>query len=280
VVWAFVLYTSFRTPQTNIKYAITAYLFTAIIGMTVFSWIYPFAWINQWFQRNWLFVVQDGKMVPRADVPIYQTLLAFVFGVGVHEEFTKAMIIFFLAKRPGKLAMPQTIVFYGLLSGLAFGIREGNEYIIKYLGNAITVILKIFHDVQADKFNTLTEVKIQIASVLGSNFMLNLLRLSSLPLFHAAWAGISSYFIAFAALNPRRRWGLWILAILVPAVIHGVYDSFIESQYSWIAIAMAVLTFVLLAVYLRSAGNVQKQLVGAPRPPAPAPPPAGAWVHP
>ena len=58
-----------------------------------------------------------------------------------------------------------------------------------------------------------------------SSFFLNIARLTSLPFLHAIWCGIAGYFSAFAMLYPKYRRSLYFLAIAIPALLHGIYDT-------------------------------------------------------
>ena len=100
------------------------------------------------------------------------------------------------------------MVFYGLMSGIAFGVFEGVQY-------QITVNAQQTYDV---------------------SFFLNIARLTSLPFLHACWCGIAGYFLSFANLYPKYRRGLYTLALCVPAVIHGLYDAL--SDYWLVSLIM------------------------------------------
>ena len=53
------------------------------------------------------------------------TLFGFIFGVGLTEELGKALPLFIINRRTNVPLIPQTLVFYGLMSGIAFGVFEG-----------------------------------------------------------------------------------------------------------------------------------------------------------
>ena len=126
--------------------------------------------------------------------------------------------------------IPQTMVFYGLMSGIAFGVYEG-------VGYQITVNAEQTYDV---------------------SFFLNIARLTSLPFLHACWCGIAGYFLAFAHLYPKYRRGLYTLAISVPAIIHGLYDSL--SNFWGVSLIMVFIGLMLLMVYLKHGVNYQSKL--------------------
>ena len=117
------------------------------------------------------------------------------------------------------------------MSGIAFGVYEGVNY---QLG---------------PNFQMLLENEISEGYVFS--YLSNIARLTSLPFLHAIWCGIASYFVAFAFLYPRFRIALYSLAILVPAIIHGLYDYLcINVPFTLITIPGVLIGVVLLMVYL------------------------------
>lgn len=156
-------------------------------------------------------------------------LIGFIFGVGICEEFVKAIpliIVLYWAREP---IIPQIMVFYGLISGIAFGVFEGVQY--------------------------QTTLNTQLGY--SDAFFMNITRLTSLPFLHAIWAGIAGYFISFAALYPKYRISLFSLAIATPAVIHGLYNTL---GWSFSGLILTILSVILLMSYLRQGVNYQSKL--------------------
>jgi len=156
-------------------------------------------------------------------------LLGFVLGVGIFEETAKALpllIIVFRAKEP---LIPQTLVFYGLMSGIAFGVFEGVEYQMS-INNNLEYHL---------------------------SFFMNVARLTSIPFLHAVWAGIAGYYISFANLYPKYRISLYFLAIAIPAILHGFYDTL---GWSILGVGITVFGVLLLMTYLKQSLNYQSKL--------------------
>jgi RsiW-degrading membrane proteinase PrsW (M82 family) len=145
----------------------------------------------------------------------------------VNEELCKAAVLFWWATRPGKQLTPQTVVFYGMMSGLGFGIFEGVKY----------------------------QTGVNREAGVDGAYLMNIARLTSLPFIHAVWTGVAGYFIGFAALNPRKRYGLWVVAIAVPATLHGLYDAFGGGLAS---LVMAFLSVILLSTYLANVQQMQR----------------------
>jgi RsiW-degrading membrane proteinase PrsW (M82 family) len=92
-------------------------------------------------------------------------------------------------------------------------------------------------------------------------YFLNILRLTSLPFIHAVWCGIAGYFISFASLYPKYRIALSFLAIAIPAVLHGIYDTFCGTLLGiLIALPTMFVTVILLNAYLKQGANYQSKL--------------------
>ena len=151
-------------------------------------------------------------------------------GVGINEELCKAAIILWLVRRPGSILIPQTVVFYAMISGLGFGIYEGVNY----------------------------QQTVNREQVIDVAYFMNIARLTSLPFLHAIWTGIAGYFISFAALVPAKRYGLWVLAIVTPASLHASYNTF---GWNILGLGAGLLSVILLMTYLSNCKQMQKQLV-------------------
>ena len=149
------------------------------------------------------------------------------------EELAKAIPLCVIYRKTKEPLLPQTLVYYGLMSGIAFGVFEGVQYQM--------------------------EVNTQL-DYTGAFFM-NIARLTSLPFLHAIWCGIAGYFIAFANLYPKYRISLYFLAIAIPAIIHGLYDTFCGSSLGMlIALPITFIGVIMLMTYLKQSVNYQSKL--------------------
>jgi RsiW-degrading membrane proteinase PrsW (M82 family) len=216
VIWALFFYHLFKTPEMIPKTCVQCFLFTGFVSipiLLILQRIPPWTVFYKWADAD--------SMLLR--------FLGMFFGVGLSEELCKAAIIFWLVRRPGVLLLPQTVVFYAMISGLGFGICEGVEY----------------------------QMTLNRKQGVDEAYFLNVARLTSLPFIHAVWAGLAGYFISFAVINPRKRYGLWILAICVPAFFHAVYNTF---GWGFIGLGGALLSVILLSTYLASVQQMHQQL--------------------
>ncbi len=217
-VWGVFFYYFFKTSQITLKKTIL--LFSLTQGFVFLAW-------------DLLGIVSVNPFYLLLESAFPLNLLGFVFGVGLMEELVKALpllIIYKLSKEP---LIPQTLVFYGLISGIAFGVYEGVQY----------------------------QMGVNAELDYGSAFFMNIARLTSLPFLHAVWCGIAGYFISFAKLYPKYRMSLYFLAIAIPAVLHGVYDTFCGSMLVLlISLPITFIGVVLLMTYLKQGVNYQSKL--------------------
>lgn len=167
------------------------------------------------------------------NLPFPFNFIGYTLGVGTTEEFAKAIPLYILIARAKEPLIPQTLVFYGLMAGIAFGVYEGVGY--------------------------QTSVNTQL-DYTGAFFM-NIARLTSLPFLHAIWCGIGGYFIAFANLYPKYRISLYFLSLAIPALLYGLYDTLCGySVLIFIAVGICFIAVLLLMTYLKQGVNYQSKL--------------------
>lgn len=215
-IWGVFYYYMFKTKQVNIK--LTATLFFAVQILMFFIWGIGINKLNIFY----LFL-DRGNLITDS--------IGYILGVGITEEFVKAIPLFYIATRSKTPLIPQTMVFYGVMCGIAFGVYEGVEY----------------------------QMSVNSELDYNSSFFANIARLTSLPFFHSMCSGLAGYFISFAVLKPRYRMYLYFLAIAMPAVIHGIYDTFAGS-FITVSFFMGISVVLLLNYYLNNDKNVQSAL--------------------
>jgi RsiW-degrading membrane proteinase PrsW (M82 family) len=224
-IWGVVLYNLIRPPQFSWSNTLKCTLFTTFIGiptLLLFQRVPPF---------NTLYDAVNGGLVART--------VGFVFGVGLLEEICKALPVYLLLLRPGKLNDPQTSAFYGAMSGLGFAIAEGAAYSLRYAFG-------------------LSRGEIG----LGSYVAANTIRFVSLPLFHAILAGIVGYFMGLAAINPSRQNAILLIGMTIAIVLHGLYNTFAGGILGPFIIGFTILLFVS---YLRRSKQMVDEMQQAER---------------
>lgn len=218
-IWGVFFYYLFKTSQVNLKTTVTVFF----------------------LEQVFIFLVWDIIGLPKLNLfykftesvfPV--SLLGFVLGVGVTEELGKMIPLLIISGTAKKPLVPQTLVYYGLMSGIAFGVFEGVQY-------QMTVNSELEYT---------------------QSFFYNIARLTSLPFMHAIWCGIGGYFVSFARLYPKYRISLYILALAIPAILHGLYDSFASVNIIFVVLALAVafVGVILLMTYLKQGVNYQSKL--------------------
>jgi RsiW-degrading membrane proteinase PrsW (M82 family) len=215
IIWGLFFYASFKTPQVRLKTTLLVFFLTQI-----FVFI---AWDLFGLPRINPFYVFVNTVFPL-------NIAGFILGVGLTEELAKLIPLLIILRRAKEPLIPQTVVYYGLMSGIAFGVYEGVQY-------QMTVNAEQSYDV---------------------SFFLNIARLTSLPFLHACWCGIAGYFLSFAHLYPKYRKGLYLLALTIPAIIHGLYDSI--SNYPIVPLVLVFFGLLLLTIYLKQGVNYQSKL--------------------
>ncbi len=218
VIWGLFFYYLFRTPQVTIKRTLAIFFITQAFVFLFFG-----LGINY---LNFVYALKGSEN-------FFIKLIFYIFAVGVTEEFSKAVPIYLTVAKAKEPLIPQTLVYYGLMSGIAFGVFEGVEY----------------------------QLGVNIELDYSSAFFMNIARLTSLPFLHAVWAGIGAYFISFAKLYPLYRKSLYFLSLAIPALLHGVYD--VCSGYTFgfvISMITTILAVVLLMTYLKQGVNMQSKL--------------------
>lgn len=227
IIWGLFFYYLFKTEQVNLK--TTAAIFFGTQGVILIAYnilgigaLNPFEGLYE----------NDNNII---------ALISCILGIGCVEELVKLIPVMLVLYFSKIVVKPQTVVFYGLMSGIAFGVFEGVEY---QMGPNFQMLLEN-----------------DVADAYVYSYLSNIARLTSLPFLHAVWCGIGSYFLAFAYLYPRYRKSLYLLAILIPATIHGLYDYLcFNVPISLVTIPVVIVGVVLLMVYLSIGRNFHLKL--------------------
>ncbi|MCC6232751.1 MAG: PrsW family intramembrane metalloprotease [Verrucomicrobiales bacterium] len=213
LLWALFFHATFSQPAVTLVRCVWAYVGSAVfsVGLVALArYVVPVEWVAVWIQSPSLSTRWAGHLV----------------GVAAIEELSKLFVLYFLAER----TTPQrAVLFYGLMAGLGFGIFEGVAY------QSSQNLLASFPSGQAT------------AKGAGLYYVLNFLRLTSLPFLHAMWTGIAAYFVGFALHHPSRRGGYLIAALAVPSLLHATYNTFADTL---VGVTVALVTVLALNLYL------------------------------
>ncbi len=215
MIWGLFFFAIFKTSQVTLRSALIVFFLT------------------QFF----VFILWDTFDICRFN-PFYHLLdyslplrfIGFTLGVGVMEEMAKMIPLIIILHKAKEPQVPQTMVYYGLMSGIAFGVYEGVEY----------------------------QTSVNIWLDYDYSFFFNIARLTSCPFMHACWCGIAGYFLSFAHLYPKYRRGLSLLALSIPALLHGIYDT--QVSVDRVPLPLVIFTLLLLMIYLKQGVNYQSRL--------------------
>ncbi len=220
LLWAVVLY-FLLLPRLAFNRIAQVGLFTMTVGIALALILQQLPFVSSLYSAT-----NSASIVGR--------LIGFVLGVGIVEELTKALPIWWLYVHKRNEDSLSTIVFLGCISGFAFGVAEAVNYSLAY--------------VLGFKFGMLGS---------GDYLLSQLTRLITLPLLHAVWAGTACYFVALASVNRHVSKGLLIAGLVIAATLHGLYDSFSSSV---IGVPVAVLSVLLFISYYRSGQSLQTKI--------------------
>ena len=215
LLWSMFFWAILNTEYVEIKQCLKCFFCTFFISMTLLLFL------------HFIGIFRFADYAIDSELTIIK-IIGYLFAAGVPEEICKAFCIYWLLSKRGKYFHAEAIVFYGIFSGLAFGIKEG-----------------LLYQQGRNKLYSVDET-----------YFYNLLRLTSLPFLHALWCGIASYFLAFAAHYPMYRYWLTIIAILLPAILHAVYDG----SGNFLGIIISVITVFLFLFYYRNIKTLDQKL--------------------
>jgi RsiW-degrading membrane proteinase PrsW (M82 family) len=216
VFWAVIFAIAFPSPNISIVRCLFCFFGAGVVGLVLFP-LFP--------------IWPPSALYAMAGPPL--RVIGAILGFGVIQETCKALVLFVLWRRYGA-TLPNLMLFYGLISGLGFGVGEGVFYSPKYL-NAVSGQSPLS---QSLKVTTL---------------------LTTWPFLHAMWTGLAGYFIGLASLHPRRQVSLAIVAIAFPAVLNGLHAAFGGLP----SLGVEMVSVVVLSLCLRGSDLRRERVAGA-----------------
>jgi RsiW-degrading membrane proteinase PrsW (M82 family) len=227
-----------------------------VTGQVIAIAVAAVIWLQVWVQLVTISV--NGQLAaPGKPIPFPAAI-----GVGLNEETAKALPVLLAALallrwRGTKLDV-RMWMFLGTIVGLAFGVREQAFYAPQAL--KLITSLGAFHDLGLIK-TTAQEQSLAVSAELEFA-----LRVFVDGFQHAIWAGVSGFFIGVAVNYRRRRVQLVLLAIAIPAVLHGMND-WVASNYPadyWPWLAVQAISLLLFISYALSAAAIEREVRTAP----------------
>jgi RsiW-degrading membrane proteinase PrsW (M82 family) len=231
----------FSVERANPLHLLGVGLFTGTVGI-VFLMLVQFCShfrFGRIYGRGWVMLIMLVLMfigwsyhsALDPDSNLVLSAIGFTFGVGLCEELTKALPLFFYFQRDATMGWRGACLL-GLASGVGFGVSEG----IMYAGG---------------HYNGISGGDIYIV------------RFVSCVALHAMWAAsvgiaIARHLDEYESLSDKGEFALFLLRMLaVPMVLHGLYDTLLKKDMNVWALAVAVVTFGWLAMQIESARATQ-----------------------
>lgn len=215
LLWSMFFWAILSTENVIVKQCLKSF-FSTCMFMFIFI-ILNLIGLFKFFDK---FIISESTII---------RIITYFFSSGLPEEICKALSIYWLLSKRGKFIQTEAIIFYGIISGLAFGISEG----------------LLYQQGVNKEFDNVDET-----------YFYNILRLTSLPFLHALWCGIASYFLAFAARYPMYRHWLTVIAILLPAILHAGFNG----GGSVFRVLMSIITVILFLFYYRNIKTLDEKL--------------------
>lgn len=157
------------------------------------------------------------------------SFFSMLIGVAMIEELIKQIFVYYVIYKNRNVTLPRTAIFYGMIAGLTFGVYEGIEY---QLG-----------------FNKTLDS--------DDNYFLNIIRLTSLPFFHAIWAGIGAYFASLSFIELKFKYSFRIMGLIIPSILHALYNIF---EINLFGVSVIIISSLIFIVYLTKSDLVGKNL--------------------
>ena len=184
-----------------------------------------------------------------------QNLFAYIFTVGLPEEFVKILPVVVLGlvlKNVWGPLTPKDYLFLGAVSGLAFGAAEAVQYINVYIPETSGEIAAQAAQAGADPASL-------GAYIANTSIQSGSWRFVTDPMSHAIWAGITGYFVGLSFQHRRYFW-LALVGLGLTSVLHGINDD-VAGHWFWIVeIVVSVLLFM---AYVQAGGVIEQQLTEA-----------------
>jgi len=231
----------FSVERANPLHLLGIGLFTGTVGI-VFLLLVQFCSqfrFGRIYGRGWVVLIMlilmfigwsyHSALDPESNLIL--SAIGFTFGVGLCEELTKALPLFFYFQRDATMGW-RGACLWGLASGVGFGVSEG----IMYAG---------------DHYNGISGGEIYIV------------RFVSCVALHAMWAAsvgitIARHLDEYETVTDKGQFALFLLRMLaVPMVLHGLYDTLLKKDMNVWALAVAVVSFGWLAMQIELARSVQ-----------------------
>lgn len=201
-----------RSDKPILFYLFPVVLVPLLMGSGFFDLIYPL------FEA-----LAGGPLIKDENAPLGARFWSAFAGPGLREEFLKAIPALIAAALTVWAAQARWLprrVFdlvrvRGPLDGVLMGFAAGCGFLFfetsgQYINEVLAADYNQSHNIQA---------------AMGDALLLLLPRVANGWAGHSAWAAVTGYAIGLAVIRPRGGWRIVLVAYLVAAALHGLWDS-------------------------------------------------------
>jgi RsiW-degrading membrane proteinase PrsW (M82 family) len=180
-----------------------------------------------------------------------EQFIGMFFGVAILEEACKLAVLVVIWKWFSNAGISvRTYMFYGLMSGLGFGIYEG----VMYQSERNNAIFDQFDFSDSD--TSPEEFKKEVLDI----YIAKVWRLTTLPFLHATWCAISGFFFGLST-KYGYRWLLIGCGLAVPSLLHASHNSMPDHALGeWARVLVDALSIIALLVYWRNQAKIERSL--------------------
>ena len=173
------------------------------------------------------------------------SMIGFTMGVGLLEEFFKALPIFWHHRRFGSLDLRGSVV-WGLATGIGFGVSEGISYCSDFYnglqGGGIYVV----------RFISCVALHAVWSATVAILIWKTRRSLRALPPFHSVFGALVALFMPsrrHEAIDLLSRWWRWFPLVFgclwISMILHGFYDTVLKKEYGLAALGAGMFSFAL-----------------------------------
>ena len=239
-LWAFLFNALLKPEHATTKNMLICFFGTGIISMPVMFISHEIEFVDDMYRQ-----------AVNPESGFTEQFMGMLFGVAIKEEVCKLAVLVVIWKWFSNAGISvRTYMFYGLMSGLGFGIYEGVQY---QTGSN----LETFDVVDVGNSGaTPEELKREVTNI----YIANVWRLTTLPFLHATWCAISGFFFGLST-KYGYRWLLIGCGLAVPSLLHASHNSMPDHALgNWAQVLVDALSIIALLVYWRNQANIERSL--------------------
>lgn len=222
IVWAACFYYLIQPAEQSWKRGLRYATITCFVGLPILCLLQAVTPIGTHY----------AHALRVTDAPFSVVLFSCIVVVGICEEVIKAIPLLFSSWKWGLQFDSRAGMFLGAMSGFGFAFGESVFYTVVVYAPTIST----YEDAIA----------------------VQLTRFISCTLLHGAYSAVTGFFIATGTTNPAAKWPAIFVGIGLTAVLHGLYDAFVDSLVGVIVGFISVTIFFSYVLFARGRSGTAK----------------------